>query len=391
MLAYLGPKRKYELTLVRDGAPLTVVADKQGERLGLSLRLVPVLPPETAERQVAFDVKASDDEIALDRLNVYVNEVPIFGLRGRKLEGKEALAHVDAPLLPGRNLVQVSVTNAKGAESLRESYEVTCKAPPRPSKVVLLAVGVSQYADARMNLTYAAKDAQDLAALLTAHGGNVQVVPVLDTAATREGILAAKQQLLATAPEDEVIVFYAGHGLLDEKLDYFLATTDVDYEHPAAKGLPYEELEGLVDGVPALRRLVLVDACHSGEVDKDDATLAAANLSDGPVKSRGLKVVARKHLGVKSAADLAAELFADLRRGSGAAVIASASGTEVAFESSEWNNGVFTYALLEGLRAGKTHVSELRDYTSARVKELTHGQQTPTARRENLEFDFSVW
>ncbi len=36
-------------------------------------------------------------------------------------------------------------------------------------------------------------------------------------------------------------------------------------------------------------------------------------------------------------------------------------------------------------------VSELRDYMTARMQKRTHGRQTPTSRRENLEFDFRMF
>jgi uncharacterized caspase-like protein len=93
------------------------------------------------------------------------------------------------------------------------------------------------------------------------------------------------------------------------------------------------------------------------------------------------------------------ELFANLQRGSGAAVITASSGVEYALESQKWKNGVFTYSVLEGLQSkkadtnkdGEVRVSELRDYVVRRVKELTNGQQTPTSRQESIEFDFRVW
>ena len=96
--------------------------------------------------------------------------------------------------------------------------------------------------------------------------------------------------------------------------------------------------------------------------------------------------------------ELLAQLFADLRRGSGAAVISSASGAEFALESARWQNGVFTYSVLQGLGSGAAdldqdgtiRVSELRDYVVGEVHRLTQGKQTPTSRRENLDFDFPV-
>jgi uncharacterized caspase-like protein len=91
--------------------------------------------------------------------------------------------------------------------------------------------------------------------------------------------------------------------------------------------------------------------------------------------------------------------FADLRRGTGAAVISSSSGNEYSLEGEQWKNGVFTYALLTGLRqqaadANKDQiitVSELQAYVIEQVRKLTQGGQNPTVRRENLEYDFAVY
>lgn len=91
--------------------------------------------------------------------------------------------------------------------------------------------------------------------------------------------------------------------------------------------------------------------------------------------------------------------FADLRRGTGAAVISSSSGNEYSLEGEQWKNGVFTYALLNGLKnheadANKDRtvtVSELQGYVIDQVRKLTEGGQNPTVRRENLEYDFAVY
>ncbi|MBC8525559.1 MAG: hypothetical protein H8D22_01610 [Candidatus Cloacimonetes bacterium] len=72
---------------------------------------------------------------------------------------------------------------------------------------------------------------------------------------------------------------------------------------------------------------------------------------------------------------------------------------EFALESEQCKNSVFTYSVLEGLKSNNAdknsdneiRISELRDYVIDKVQELTNGRQTPTSRRENLEFDFVVY
>lgn len=148
--------------------------------------------------------------------------------------------------------------------------------------------------------------------------------------------------------------------------------------------------------------MVFLDACHSGEVDKDETTVVtASNTQHENVNARGFKTVSSSasKVDLQSSFDLMKELFVDLQQSTGATVISSASGEEYAFESPQWNNGVFTYALITGLKNGSAdknkdgsiHVSEIQSYVYERVSALTNGKQNPTSRTENTENDFVVW
>jgi len=369
------------------------------------------VPPTTRKKKVKLSIEAHDEAYPLSRVNVWINDVPLFGAAGAAVEGTELKRTVEVELTAGRNKIQASVLNGAGIESLKETRYATYAGKSPKGTLHVLAVGVSDYAAEPFKLRYAAKDAGDLAALAAVHGKGpfrkVLVHRLVDGEATRERILAAKEKLRASRVDDEVIVFFAGHGLLDEKLDYWFATADMDFEKPAARGLLYDDIEGLLDGIPARRKLLLVDTCHSGEVDKDSVEVVAlAGETRGPaVKARavGTRGIKKKLQGAEAAVqglgDAIGELFQDLRRGSGAMVISAAGGAEYALESSEWNNGVFTYAVLDGLGNksadrngdGRVQISELRDHVAEVVKRLTAGKQTPTVRRENLEFDFPVF
>jgi uncharacterized caspase-like protein len=270
--------------------------------------------------------------------------------------------------------------------------------------VYLVSIGVSEFSDRQYNLSYASKDATDLGRLFGADNAFSGVTPIVltDVAATKENIRACRESLRKSSVDDVVIIFVATHGLFDDALNYYLATTDVDFTYPSDRGLSYDELEQLFDDVAARKRLLLIDACHSGQVDKEEVLLAASTLEkQSGVTSRGFKTVVSKHrasFALKSSFELMQELFSDLENGNGIVAISSASGREFAYESSEWKNGVFTYALLEGLRTksadlnrdGRVSVSELKEYVTRRVQQLTNGKQTPTSRRENLENDFII-
>ena len=371
-------------------------------------------PIQTSEKTLKFEVKATDSKYKLDRLNVYVNDVPVYGTRGINLKDRdtqEATIPVELTLSNGANKIQISAHNQAGAESLKETIELTYSGPKAASDLYVVAIGVSDYQNDDYDLRYAAKDANDLAALYSQTGAfeKVHKFTLTDGEATRENILALKEKLNQNKVDDQVVLFVAGHGLLDDDFDYYFATHDIDFDNPSGKGVTYTQLEGLLDGIPARNKLLLMDTCNSGEVDKSSVEVTeseqlASNVSARAVGTRGIKMkkdgdVADSDLGLQNIFELMKELFADLRRGSGAMVISSASGVEFALESDLWKNGVFTYAVLNGLKNetadqnknGTITVSELRDHVAEQVQKLTNGQQSPTSRRENLTNDFVVW
>ena len=76
----------------------------------------------------------------------------------------------------------------------------------------------------------------------------------------------------------------------------------------------------------------------------------------------------------------------------------ASAGTEFSYESGEWKDGVFTYAMLNGITSGKADlnedgrisVDELKRYTAEQVIKLTAGKQHPVSRGGNLDMDFTV-
>lgn len=233
--------------------------------------------------------------------------------------------------------------------------------------------------------------------------------------ATRENILKARELLTRTSVEDSVITFISGHGDVDEDLKYFFLPYDAPADRKKYQGaaVSYDEIEGLFEGVSARRRLILMDTCCSGEVDAGDLNEASATGPAPPTTSdtpKGVKLTRRSvslkgdppsmtTSSLRTIQRLLQETFVDLRRGAGAAVISSAGGVEASLEGDKWNNGAFTYAILEGIVAGKADAehqgfvtaSKLEKWVAKRVPELTENAQLPTTRRENFEMDFRIY
>jgi WD40 repeat protein len=385
-------------------------------------------------------IEAKDKLYKLDRLNIWVNGVPILGSKGIDLKPRQTpqlSENFNFKLSEGYNLIEVAVLNEKGVESLKESFEVNLTPAPKEragARLYLVTIGVSKYQNPQMNLTYAQKDAQDIA---QAFGNKKDIfseiihLPLYNENASEDQILNLKTRLGETQVNDYVIVTFSGHGLLDEKKDYYLATHAVNFSKPQEKGLAYEKFESILDGIPARHKILLIDACHSGEVDKEESlvinsrALSAESQLKGVIKARNFNSqsekdknktkpetkttdeesidldfdIASAKMSLPNSFELMKELFNDLRRTSGTTVISAAGGAEFALEGTDWNNGVFTYALLSGLKEmkadankdGKISLSEIKNYVQKTVPELTGGRQQPTSRSENLINDFRVW
>ncbi len=373
------------------------------------------IPLATNEPELNLDLKLWSDQSKLDRLNIWINNVPLYGMNGIKIRVKdihEFTSEVNIPLSSGENKIQLSCHNQKGFESFRETFEIKHEPSQiRKSHLYLIPISVSDYMNNSFDLKYADKDGRDLQKLFSTRKDNYILHfehALFNKEATRENILALKKELLKTHVDDQVILYVSGHGLLDDNFDFYFATHDIDFNNPSERGVSYDELEWLLDSIPARKKLFLMDACHSGEVDKEELMAYNAKKEEG-IKSGVKKYTYRadvlqyedieSHVGLQNSFELMQELFTNLNRGSGAVVISAAAGDSYAMESDEWQNGVFTYSILQGLQSGNADanqngeitVSELRDYVSQSVQDLTNGLQKPTMRQENVEFDYRVW
>jgi len=366
------------------------------------------IPMKISSNKIQFKIDASDSKYKLDRINVWINNVAIYGISGIDLRAKNVssiIENINIELTGGKNIIQISVMNQKGSESIRESFEIFCDISSEKPVLYVVALGASLYNDSRFNLNYAAKDAIDICNLFKTNNElfkEVKIKTLTNEQISKNSLKDIREFLMQANINDMVVVFIAGHGLLDQNLDYFYATYDIDFENPSMKGISYDDIEKLLDGLKALKKLLFMDTCHSGEIDKDEVekTNEKQDHQNNIIfRNVGTAVRNKEAAGLYNTSELMKEMFTDLRKGTGANVISSSGAAEFSMESSDWKNGLFTYVLLNGIKNkqadlnndDKIYISELQNYVTQKVTELSNGKQIPNTRAENLGFDYRIW
>ncbi len=372
----------------------------------------------TDNENAEFEISAFDTVYFIDRYNIYVNGVAVFGSNGKNVrkDGQKTInVKEKIRLSQGLNKIEVSCTNSAGVESLRNGVEVFYNpAEGYKPDVYVISMAVAEYANPEYNLNYTINDGRAIVSVFSELKPeyNIVVDSLFGSECTRENFLLLKEKLKNTRVDDIVIVHFSGHGLLDANGDFYFATYNIDFNDPAASGLEYSLIEGILDGIPARNKLVLIDACHSGELDyMPDTEPVAENKTESKIPQVAQNALAARGVvmynlpgsgtgeEIENSFDLMTEYFADVRKGTGAVVISAATGTGFALEIGDLEHGIFTYVLLKGLREkladengdGKITVSELRDYIFTNVETLSEGYQKATARKDNAVNDFVIY
>jgi WD40 repeat protein len=354
---------------------------------------------EQTKDKLILKIKGNDSTYKLDRFNVWVNEVPLFGLRGIKTKQNNNFdTTISITLSQGENRIETSITNVNGTESYRMPLFV--KYTPaifKETKQHFIGIGINQFSNSEYNLSWSVKDIRDLAIKLKSKYPNIIIDTLFDSNVTKENILALKQKLLQLNEDDKVIVSYSGHGVLSKDFDYYLSTYSINFNKPEEKGLAYDDLESLLDNIKPRQKLMLIDACHSGEVDKDEIAKIEASkatlTTNGVTTKSTIKVVKKeKQLGMTNSFELMQSLFVNVGKGTGATIISAAGGMQYAQERGDLKNGVFTYSIIEAMNNNSTlKVSELKKMVGERVTQLTNGLQKPTSRNETNNYDWVIW
>lgn len=242
-----------------------------------------------------------------------------------------------------------AATTGSADPKVKEFNKLVEKSANRPIRDKwALVVGITDFQDPDIpDLQYSAKDATDFYNYLVKEA-NFQpdhVRLLLNEQATQRRVLSelgSKFLARVVKPDDLVVLYFSTHGSpsqLDPRGKNYLVASDSDSADLFATGIEMQKLLDSIQGRVLTDRVLLVmDACHSGFAAPD---------------SKGMS-----RLGNFKAEDLA--------QGSGQLVICSSMPEERAWESTRYQNGVFTRKLLDGLRAKGTGTSLVEAFTAAR-------------------------
>lgn len=275
-------------------------------------------------------------------------------------------------LFPGRNEISFIAENASATSSLEDSRIVlNSPATETKSKVYVLAMGIAEYAKGGQgveNLKFAADDAKAFVDAVKKHGdgrlySSVEAKLLLNSEASRANVLDGLQWLVDNVQQgDVVMLFCSAHGFLDDRDNFYLGSHEVDPERLRSTGVPWREVIGILhEELPACKRLVFLDACHS-------AGIGGAGVQN-PLH------------------DLAAPEL-------GTIFYASCTLQQKSFEQDEWRHGAFTKAILDVLADKTADISpktgdglvstvELELGVTEKVSTMTGDRQNPVVYAPN--------
>jgi len=326
--------------------------------------LVEILsPPDgtvTDQPDINITVKATDCGGGVAVIRLYHNGKLVAEKQRRIMElptTRQRTEKFMIELSSGVNQFQAIALNEEGTESLPATISVIARRKVAPCRLFVISVGINEYPNAADKLKCAQADALAFSQAVQAGAkpifSEVDIQSLFDHHATRKGIESAFEKVCASArPQDVFIFFFAGHGLLTEESSkpgqFYLAPSDVDrlsgfQATLKEKGISAEQLLTLSVKVPARKQLLILDCCDAAGV------LRPFRLR-GPAEARAI---------------------AQLARSSGVAIIASSGPGEAAIESSELGHGIFTYALLEGMK-GKADTNQDRQVTVLELMAFLH-------------------
>lgn len=333
----------------------------------------------TSDSIAKIKIKYSGFPDTLININLYINNIPIFGEKGYSLIGRNRKCFdttLCVKLCKGDNYIKPTCISKTGFKNYVSAYYINADYYS-PGRVYFLGIGIDSYYVKGHDLPYCKRDIKMLdSCFCRIYKKKLRSHTLLDSEVSRKNILEKINSFSNIRENDMLIVAFSGHGwIYDNK--YYLSIYTSNMASPSTDGFLFSEVEHLVDLIPARKKIILIDACHSGPTDSDNY----ANFQK-----------------YNSAFYALQDSFSYYSQGTGTVIISATKADQKATGRQLWRggSGALTSSILDGFankaadlnKDGVLTVSELKIYASRRVIEKTKGKQSPTARHDLLDFDW---
>lgn len=280
-------------------------------------------------------------------------------------KGKQIKKESVLNLVPGKNMIRLTVKSKEGVESQAEAMINYTGKSSEPAKLYVFAVGINTYEKSAYNLTYAVPDAKGFTEAIQVASKDLfmqnEVKLIENENATKENILKELVKFQSSIKQNDIFIFYyAGHGTMTSASEkdpavFHLVPYNVTnlYSNDVVKekGISTLELQKISKDISAQKQLFVIDACQSGGAVEGLASRGALNEKE----------------------------MANLARTTGTYFLTASGSDQLAGEFAALGHGVFTYSILQaftGLADGvnkdnKVSVKELSLFVENNVPELS--------------------
>jgi len=175
----------------------------------------------------------------------------------------------DGPVVQNIAATRETATPAPTTAAVKKTTEATnaTKAIKPGGKYYALLIGVSKYADSRLNLDQPVSDARKIKEVLTqGYDFNTANTILLENPSRGEIFSALYKLRNQLTPNDNLLIFYAGHGYWDEKIKQgYWWPRDATAADPS-NWLSNSDLREQLRGISSAHTLLVSDACFSGGI-----------------------------------------------------------------------------------------------------------------------------
>ncbi len=205
----------------------------------------------------------------ITRLEVYNNNIPwktILIDNQTEVNGNLAVS-----LMFGENNLKFVATSYKGYKSISKYVlirRIVDSVTLSSRKVHLILVGVDSYPQGLDRLSKPLEDCSRIERLFKEYSPlnekeNVIVHKIYNNEASKAALLDTIRSLAMSSINDEFVMLLSGHGILMDEFNFVLPL-DPTVADRSLEYLSYSELIGELQKLPMAKKLLMIDACHSG-------------------------------------------------------------------------------------------------------------------------------